>query len=102
LQQHILVDGFQLVFDLENSHGSRSWMQQPDANSIDLYGFYTPRNLSASIILTSNARTWKPILLAAAKIKVANSDVYTRSVRAVHRNIRAGHRVWNRSTRYFF
>ena len=76
LKQHILVDGFQLVFDLENSHGSRFVDSATGREFIDLYGFYASQPIGFN-----HPRFKRPeveaALLSAAKIKVANSDVYT-------------------------
>jgi len=40
LEQHILVDGFKLVFDLEQSLGSHFVDAATGRSYIDLYGFY--------------------------------------------------------------
>ena len=76
LRRHILVDGFKLIFDLENSHGSLFVDAATGREFIDLYGFY------ASQPVGFNHPSFKrpdveADLLVAAKIKVANSDVYT-------------------------
>ena len=40
LQHHILVDGFKLVFDIQNSRGSRFIDAATGREYVDLYGFY--------------------------------------------------------------
>ncbi len=76
LPQHILVDGFKLVFDVQNSRGSRFIDAATGREFIDLYSFYASQPIGFN-----HPRFDRPDvqadLLAAAKIKVANSDVYT-------------------------
>jgi len=76
LKKHILVDGFQMVVDLERSQGSRLFDAAADRSLVDLYGFY------ASMPLGFNHPYFKDEdvredLLRGAMTKVANSDVYT-------------------------
>jgi len=76
LKKHILVDGFQMVVDLERSLGSRLYDAATDRSLVDLYGFY------ASMPLGFNHPYFKDEdvredLLKGALTKVANSDVYT-------------------------
>jgi L-lysine 6-transaminase len=76
LERHILVDGLKLVFDPGKSRGSRFVDAATGRTLIDLYGFY------ASLPLGFN-HPWferpdvQGELLGAAKVKVANADVYT-------------------------
>jgi L-lysine 6-transaminase len=76
LRQHILVDGFQLVFDLENSHGSCFVDAATGREFIDFYGFYGSQPIGFNHPYFKRPDV-EADLLAAAKIKVANSDVYT-------------------------
>ena len=76
LKKHILVDGFQMVVDLERSQGSRLFDAAADRYLVDLYGFY------ASMPLGFNHPYFKDDdvredILQGALTKVANSDVYT-------------------------
>lgn len=76
LKRHILVDGFECVIDLERSRGCRFYDAHTDRSLIDFYGFY------ASLPIGFNHPYFdrpdvEHDLLTAAKIKVANSDVYT-------------------------
>ncbi len=76
LEKHILVDGFKLVMDLDKSRGSRFVDLPTGRTLIDLYSFYasTPVGYNHPYLQRPDV---KAELLEAAKIKVANSDVYT-------------------------
>jgi L-lysine 6-transaminase len=76
LQHHILVDGFKLVFDVQNSRGSRFRDAATGREFIDLYGFYASQPIGFNHPYFSRPDV-EADLLAAAKIKVANADVYT-------------------------
>lgn len=76
LEQHILVDGFKIVVDLERSHGSYLVDAPTGREFIDMYSFY------ASMPVGFNHPHFdkpdvKADLLAASKIKVASADVYS-------------------------
>jgi L-lysine 6-transaminase len=76
LEKHILVDGFKIVIDLERSRGSRLVDAATGRELIDLYSFYasTPIGYNHPYL---NRPDVEADLLAAAKIKVANSDMYS-------------------------
>jgi L-lysine 6-transaminase len=76
LQHHILVDGFKLVFDIQHSRGSRFIDAATGREYIDLYGFYASQPIGFNHPYLSRPEV-EADLLAAAKIKVANADVYT-------------------------
>ena len=76
LEQHILVDGFKLVFDLARSHGSWFVDAATGRELIDLYSFYASQSIGFNHPYFDRPEV-KADLLAAAKIKVANADVYT-------------------------
>src|SRR5438477_1829948 len=76
LERHILVDGFKLVFDLEKSRGSRFVDAATGRELIDLYSFYASQPIGFNHPWFNRPEV-KADLLAAAKIKVANADVYT-------------------------
>src|SRR5437660_9356767 len=76
LEQHVLVDGFKLVFDLEKSRGSRFVDAATGRELIDLYSFYASQPIGFNHPWFNQPEV-KADLLAAAKIKVANADVYT-------------------------
>jgi L-lysine 6-transaminase len=76
IEQHVLLDGFKIVIDLEKSRGSYLYDAASDRRLIDLYGFF------GSMPVAFNHRHFddpavQRDLLRAAKVKVANSDVYS-------------------------
>jgi len=76
IEQHVLLDGFKVVVDLEKSRGSYLYNAVDDRRLIDLYGFF------GSLTVGFNHRHFdepdvKRDLLRAAKVKIANSDVYS-------------------------
>ena len=76
LERHILVDGFKLIFDCERSHGS-CFVDAPSGREfIDLYGFYASQPVGFNHPHFDQPEV-QADLLKAAKIKVANADVYT-------------------------
>lgn len=88
LEKHVLVDGFQIVVDLRKSRGSWLVDAATGRQLLDLYGFY------GSMPVGFNHPSFEQLnvqsdLLEAARVKVANSDVYTthyaRFVKAFHR-----------------
>ena len=76
LQRHILVDGFKLIFDLARSHGSYFVDAATGRELIDLYSFYASQPVGFNHPYFDRPEV-KADLLAAAKVKVANADVYT-------------------------
>ena len=76
LEKHILVDGFKLIFDLEQSQGSHFVDAATGRTYIDLYGFYASQPIGFNHPHFKRPEV-EADLLAAAKIKVANADVYT-------------------------
>src|SRR6266581_4519862 len=76
LERHILVDGFKLVFDLEKSRGSRFVDAATGRQLVDLYSFYASQPVGFNHPYFDREEV-QADLLAAAKIKVANADVYT-------------------------
>ena len=76
LEKHVLVDGFKLVFDLQKSRGSLFVDAVSGREFIDLYGFYASQPIGFNHPYFER-REVQADLLAAAKIKIANADVYT-------------------------
>jgi L-lysine 6-transaminase len=76
LEKHILVDGFKLVFDPEKSRGSRFVDAASGREFIDLYSFYASQPIGFNHPYFDRPEV-KADLLTAAKVKVANADVYT-------------------------
>ena len=76
LEEHILMDGFKIVFDLEKSRGSYIYDACNGRRLIDFYGFF------GSVPVGFNHPHFErpevqAEMLGAAKIKIANSDVYS-------------------------
>jgi L-lysine 6-transaminase len=76
LEKHILVDGFKLIFDPEKSQGSHFVDAATGRELIDLYTFYASQPIGFNHPYFDRPDVQQD-LLAAAKIKVANADVYT-------------------------
>src|SRR5438309_1464340 len=76
LEQHILLDGFKIVVDLEKSRGSYIYDAASDRRLIDLYGFFGSMPVGFNHPYFDRDDV-KSDLLRAASIKVANSDVYS-------------------------
>jgi L-lysine 6-transaminase len=76
LEKHILVDGFKIVIDLERSHGSRLVDAANGKELVDLYSFYASTPVGYNHPYLDRPEV-EAELLAAAKIKVANADMYS-------------------------
>jgi L-lysine 6-transaminase len=75
LGRHVLIDGFKLVLDLEKSRGSRVVDADRGRTLLDLYGCFASMPLGYRHPRFDEPDV-KRDLLAAARSKVANSDVY--------------------------
>jgi L-lysine 6-transaminase len=77
LERHILLDGFKVVIDLEKSRGSYLYDAATGHRLIDLYGFFgsMPVGFNHPYFERDDV---KRDLLNAAKVKIANSDVYSK------------------------
>src|SRR4051794_35954639 len=76
LEQHVLLDGFKIVINLEKSRGSYLHNAVSDQRLIDLYGFFGSNPIGFNHPHFERAEV-KADLLRAAQVKVANSDVYS-------------------------
>jgi L-lysine 6-transaminase len=76
LEQHILVDGFKLIYDCDRSRGSRFVDAATGKTWIDLYSFYASQPIGFNHPHFDRPEV-QADLLRAAKIKVANADVYS-------------------------
>jgi L-lysine 6-transaminase len=76
LQRHVLVDGFKMVFDPKRSRGSIFVDATSGRELIDLYSFYASQPIGFNHPYFERAEV-EADLLEAAKIKLANSDVYS-------------------------
>jgi L-lysine 6-transaminase len=78
LEEHILLDGFKIIIDLEKSRGSYLVDAATGHRLIDLYGFFGSMPVGFNHPYFEQAEVQKD-LLRAAKVKVANSDVYSKA-----------------------
>jgi L-lysine 6-transaminase len=100
LEKHVLIDGFQIVVDLRNSRGS--WLVDAASGRklLDLYGFFGSMALGYNHPYLSQPQV-QADLLEAARVKVANPDVYSTHLA---RFVKAFNRVMGlpELERYFF
>jgi L-lysine 6-transaminase len=78
LEEHILLDGFKIVIDLEKSRGSYLYDAATGHRLIDLYGFFGSMSVGFNHPYFDQPSV-QCDLLRAAKAKVANSDVYSQA-----------------------
>src|SRR6059058_5315180 len=76
LEKHVLMDGFKIVIDLKKSRGSYLYDAATGRRLIDLYGFFGSMPIGFNHPYFDQPDVQRD-LLQAAKIKVANSDVYS-------------------------
>lgn len=76
LEKHILVDGFKIVIDIDKSKGSRLVDMPSGRSFIDLYTFYGSQPIGYNHPYFNQPEV-EADLLRAAKIKVANADMYS-------------------------
>src|SRR5437667_5192237 len=76
IQQHVLLDGFKIVVDLDKSRGSYLHNRVDNRRLIDLYGFFGSMPVGFNHPHFNDPQVQRD-LLRAAKVKVANSDVYS-------------------------
>src|SRR6202048_862964 len=76
LDEHILLDGFKIVIDLEKSRGSYLYDAATGHRLIDIYRFFGSIPVGFNHPYFDEPHVQRD-LLRAAKAKVANSDVYS-------------------------
>ncbi len=76
LERHVLLDGLKLVFDARKSRGSRFVDAATGRELLDFYSFYASQPVGFNHPWFDRPEV-KADLLAAAKVKVANADVYS-------------------------
>jgi L-lysine 6-transaminase len=76
LEKHLLLDGLKLVIDLEKSRGSKLVDAATGKSYVDFYSFYASMPVGFNHPHFDSPAV-QAELLAAAKVKVANSDVYS-------------------------
>ena len=77
LARHLLVDGFDLVLDLERSHGSWLVDARDGTEYLDLFTFFASSALGMNHPALADDPAFRAELLTAALTKPSNSDVYT-------------------------
>src|SRR5437899_8824842 len=76
IERHVLLDGFRIVVDLAKSRGSYLYNAVDDRRLIDLYGFFGSMPVGFNHPHFDDPQVQRD-LLRAAKVKIANSDVYS-------------------------
>src|SRR6266487_3713024 len=76
IEQHVLLDGFKIVVDLDKSRGSYLHNAVDDRRLIDLYGFFGSMPVGFNHPHFDEPQVRRD-LLRAAKVKIANSDIYS-------------------------
>ena len=76
IEQHVLLDGFKIVIDLEKSRGPYIYNAASNSRLIDLYGFFGSLPVGYNHPYFEQEDV-KRDLLRASEIKIANSDVYS-------------------------
>ncbi|WP_125778209.1 L-lysine 6-transaminase [Antribacter gilvus] len=77
LREHLLVDGFDLVLDLEKSRGSLLVDARDGREWTDLFTFFASNALGMNHPALTDDATFRTELLTAALNKPSSSDVYT-------------------------
>ena len=76
IEQHVLLDGFKVVVDLDKSRGAYLYNAVSGKRLIDLYGFFGSMPVGFNHPHFDDPAVQRD-LLRAAKVKIANSDVYS-------------------------
>src|SRR5436189_5223320 len=76
IEQHVLLDGFKVVIDLDKSRGAYLHNAVSGKRLIDLYGFFGSMPIGFNHPYFDQPSVQRD-LLRAAKVKIANSDVYS-------------------------
>jgi L-lysine 6-transaminase len=76
IEQHILLDGLKIVVDLEKSRGPYLHNAVDNRRLIDLYGFFGSLTVGFNHPHFDDPEVQRE-LVQAAKVKIANSDVYS-------------------------
>lgn len=77
LRDHLLVDGYPLVLDIDASQGSWLVDARDGTRYLDVFTFYASSPLGMNHPGLTQDETFRAALLSAAMNKPANSDVYT-------------------------
>lgn len=77
LRKHLLVDGYDMVFDVDKSHGSYLYDSKHDKQYVDFFTFYASNPIGFNHPSVANDEAFHKRLLKAAIVKPANPDIYT-------------------------
>ncbi|MFZ2172641.1 MAG: L-lysine 6-transaminase [Rhodococcus sp. (in: high G+C Gram-positive bacteria)] len=77
LRQHLLVDGFDLVLDLERSRGAHLVDLRDGTTYLDMFGFFASSALGMNHPALAEDDEFRHELLTSALNKPSNSDIYT-------------------------
>jgi L-lysine 6-transaminase len=77
LSKHILADGYDLVYDMEKSHGAYIYDSKNERRLLDFFTCFASVPLGYNHPKMINDESFKQNLLAAALANPSNSDVYT-------------------------
>ncbi|MDV7199014.1 L-lysine 6-transaminase [Rhodococcus kroppenstedtii] len=77
LARHLLVDGFDLVLDLQRSRGATLVDERDGATYLDMFTFFASNALGMNHPALTEDEQFRDDLLTAALHKPSNSDVYT-------------------------
>src|SRR4051812_41427076 len=77
LAEHLLVDGFRLVLDVERSHGSWLVDARDGTEYLDLYTFFASAPLGANPRVLADDPAFMATLAGVAANKPANPDMYS-------------------------
>src|SRR5690349_15720008 len=77
LREHLLVDGFDFVLDLQRSSGSTLVDQRDGSSYLDLFTFFASSALGMNHPALVDDPGFTAELLEAARNKPSNSDIYT-------------------------
>ncbi|BAH54587.1 L-lysine 6-transaminase [Rhodococcus opacus] len=77
LRERILVDGFDLVLDLDRSRGTHLVDQRDGTSYLDMFGFFASSALGMNHPALADDDAFRRELAAAAVNKPSNSDIYT-------------------------
>jgi L-lysine 6-transaminase len=77
LAEHILVDGFRLVLDVERSHGSWLVDARDGTEYLDMYTFFASSPLGSNPPGIVNDAAFMSLLAGVAASKPANPDMYS-------------------------
>ncbi len=76
IERHVLLDGFKVVMDLDKSRGSYLHNAADNRRLIDMYGFFGSMPVGFNHPHFDEPEVRRD-LLRAAKVKIANSDIYS-------------------------